>query len=117
MNKFIEEKIKEFEKLTDENNIPDCGELSDCSKWLKNNQDKHLFAFEVCGEPMYDVDAKRVADWIKQTIQDCQNRERERVVEMIEKEAVAPPYSYKVAMGEYYDTVKGEIINKIKELK
>lgn len=62
----VDEVVEEFDQLTNGDNVDGKGSYTE---WLKNNPDKHLFEFEVYGEPMFDISPERVKDWLRTTLE------------------------------------------------
>lgn len=75
----VEGIVEEFDRLTNGENVEgyDLYGKGSYTEWLKNNPDKHLFEFEVYGEPMLDVSAERVKDWLRTTLTTLLNQAEE----------------------------------------
>lgn len=56
-----------FDEKTENINLESNGDLcgvGSISDWLAKNQEKHLYSTEVYGEPMLDLDADKIKDFI-----------------------------------------------------
>ena len=119
--KTIEEIVEEFKKLADPE-VPHCDGLfgkGSYSEWLKENSEKHLCSFEVYGEPMFDLDDERIADWLTKTLQAERQKQRDAIAatEIRVREEEANEYNKIIEEAVEKERERiGKVINKLRPI-
>jgi hypothetical protein len=94
-DKYIQERIEEFERMTPDN-IPSQNDSlfgkDGVTEWLKTHDKEHLFSNEVYGEPMCDLDKDKIIAFLRTALSEAweEAQKETRLSTLREVEGVLP---------------------------